>query len=80
MTTKVVGASVNVTTGNNVNSARVVRAFASAATLVTVTTSADVTIGSFIMPANAVEFIEKNPTDKLVANVALQCTPAAYTG
>lgn len=75
---KVVGASVNVTTGDNVGSARLIRAYASAVTLVTVTTSADVTIGSFIMPAGSIEWIEKNPTDKLVANVSLQCTPGAY--
>lgn len=78
MSIKVIGASVNVTTGNTVNSAKLVRAYASANTLVTVTTSADATIGSFIMPGGSVEYIEKNPTDKLVANVSLQCTPGAY--
>lgn len=80
MAVKVIGSSVAVTTANNVNNARIVRAYASANTLVTVSTSADVTIGTFVMPGNTVEVIAKANTDKITANVSLQCTPIANIG
>jgi len=74
---KVLGSAVSVTTANTVNDAGIVRAYASANTLVTITTSADVTIGTFIMPGGSVSFIRKTRSDKITANVALSCTSVA---
>lgn len=75
---KVLAPLVSVTTGNNVGSARLVRAYASANTLVTVTDAADVTIGTFVMPGGSVEVIYKGADEKIVANVALSCSAIGY--
>ena len=55
--------------GSNVSSATLVRAVNSGTTvrLVTVEESGGTDIGTFSMPGGTVEYIEKNPTDKIFA-------------
>lgn len=68
-----------VTTANTVYDATLVRAYASANTLVTITDADSAVVGTFVMPGGTVDFIEKSPTDTITANVALSCTRVGYT-
>ena len=56
-------------TGSNVSSATCVRAVNSGTTarLVTVEVAGGTDIGTFSMPGGTVEYIEKDPTDKIFA-------------
>ena len=80
MITKIAGANVTDinSTASDVNAARLVRAYATAITVITQTTSAGGAIGNITVPANTVTFIAKASTDKLSSDVAVICTPAAY--
>lgn len=74
---KLVGAQVSVTTANTVSNAVLVRAYATATTLVTITAANSTVLGTMTMPAG-VETLVKNTTDTITANVALLCTPLAW--
>lgn len=78
MILKLKGEQLNFSTANTVNDSVLVRLHASASTLITITDSEDDVVGSFTMPANTVDFIEKSASDTITANVAIDATPVSY--
>ena len=70
--------NINLTTANTVNNARLVYVFASAASLITVTSNTNVVKGSIVVPPNNFLLIEKDQTDTLTANLAVSATSVAY--
>ena len=71
---------IAVTTANNVYSTPLVYVAATAAATITVASNTGTQIGSFVIPSGQYIFVQKNPTDTIAANVAVQATPAAYRG
>ena len=71
---------IAVTTANSVYGSVVVYVAATAAAQVNVASNTGTQLGSFVIPANQYIFVQKNPTDTISANVAVQATPAAYRG
>jgi hypothetical protein len=69
-------------TPNNINSAALVYIGATAAATITVASNAAVNVYSFTIPANQYVFIEKLPTDTLIANTnsVAYATKTAYRG
>jgi len=70
--------NITLTTANTVNNARLVYVFASAASLITVTSNTNVVKGSIVVPPNNFVLIEKEQTDTLTANLAVSATSVAY--
>jgi hypothetical protein len=75
---KLVGQQISVTTANTVSNANIVRAYAAANTLVTITAANTTVLGTMTMPGGMVEIIAKNFDDTITANAALLCTPLAW--
>lgn len=71
---------IALTTANDVYGSTVVYVAATAAAQVNVASNTGTQIGSFVIPANQYIFVQKNPTDTISANVAVQATRAAYRG
>jgi hypothetical protein len=69
---------IAVTTANTCANTMLVRIHAASATVVTINTSTGSYVGSFSMPANSVEIVEKAPTDTITCSVSANCTPVAY--
>lgn len=69
---------IAVTTANACANSTLVRIHASTATVVTINTSTGNYVGSFSMPANTVEVLEKAPTDTITCSSSANCTPVAY--
>jgi hypothetical protein len=69
---------IAVTTANACANSTLVRVHASTATTITVQTSTGDYIGSFSMPANSVEIVEKSATDTIASSASANCTPVAY--
>lgn len=70
---------ISVTTDDDINNARLVRIFASSLSVVTVTDpTANTVIGSFTMPANSVEYLEKDRTHTISSTAAIKCAPVSY--
>jgi hypothetical protein len=78
MIIKPLGQIIAVTSANSVANTSLVRIHASSATTVTVANSTGTTLGSFSMPANSVEVVEKAPLDTIACSAAANCTPVAY--
>lgn len=76
---KPTAAVLALTTANTVSNSPIVYVASTVAATITVANSSG-TIGSFMIPANQYVFVQKNPTDTIAANVAVQVTPAAYKG
>jgi len=79
MGTKVLGTETNVTTATTLDSATVVRIYASATSVITIADDQAQTIGTMTMPTGRVEIIEKSATDTIAASVAVLCSKIAYT-
>jgi hypothetical protein len=77
MIIKPLGEIVVVTTANSVANSNLVRIHSTSATTVTVANST-ATTGSFSMPANTVEIVEKGATDTIACSAAANCTPVAF--
>jgi len=75
---KVKGTATDVTTANTVSNSKLVRIYATAETTITVADDTPTTLGTFVMPAGSVEYVEKNPTDTIAADVSVSCTPVSY--
>lgn len=76
---KVKGPAVDVTTANTVNNAVLVRIYSqNGATITIIDPVASTTLGSFIMPTDGVEYVEKKPTDTITADVLVSATPVSY--
>lgn len=75
---KLKGSETGVTTATDLNSAQLIRVYAAADALVTITDSDDNTIGSFTIPSGRVEYVEKKPSDQISANTEILCTSIAY--
>jgi hypothetical protein len=76
---KPLDAETNVTTDDDVNNAKLVRIFSSSLSVVTVTDpEANTVIGSFTMPANSIEYLEKEKHHTISATAALKCVPVSY--
>jgi hypothetical protein len=67
-----------VTSANAVANSNLVRIHASSATTITINTSAGGFVGTFSMPANSVEIVEKAATDTITSSASANCTPVAY--
>ena len=71
---------IALTTQNTVYGSVVVYIAATAAAQINVFSNSTTQYASFVVPANQYIFVQKNPTDLISANVAVQATPAAYRG
>lgn len=71
---------IALTTQNTVYNSVVVYVAATTAAQVNLFSNATTQYASFVIPANQYIFVQKNPTDLISANVAVQATPAAYRG
>lgn len=71
---------IALTTQNTVYNSVVVYVAATSAAQVNLFSNASTQYASFVIPANQYIFVQKNPTDLISANVAVQATPAAYRG
>jgi NAD kinase len=69
---------IAVTSANACANSTLVRIHTSAATVVTINTSTGNYVGSFSMPADTVEIVEKSPTDTITCSASANCTPVAY--
>jgi hypothetical protein len=76
---KIKGATVAVTTANNVNTATLLRIYAADIATITQATAEAVAIGTFTMPAGSVSWLEKDATDTVASTASVSCTPVAYT-
>lgn len=74
------GNSIALTAQNTVSNCVLVYVAATAAAQVNVFSNSTTQYASFVVPANQYIFVQKNPTDLISANVAVQATPAAYRG
>ena len=77
---KASGNVIAVTTQNTVSNSAIVYVAATAAAQVNLYSNATTQYASFISPANQYIFVQKNPTDLISSNVAIQVTPSAYRG
>jgi hypothetical protein len=77
MIIKPLAVEVSVTAPSTVGNSRLVRAYAAAVSVVTIT-SEDGVVGSFTVPAASVTVIEKEPLNTISATTALLCTPVSY--
>lgn len=71
---------IALTTQNTVYGSVVVYIAATAAAQINLFSSPSTQYASFVIPANQYIFVQKNPSDLISANVAVQATPAAYRG
>ena len=69
---------ISVSSDNSVANSTLVRIHTTSATTVTIKTSTGDFIGTFSMPANSVEIVEKAALDTIGCSVAANCTPIAY--
>lgn len=78
MIIKPVGQIVAVTSANSVANSTLVRIHTTTATTVTIADTEANVIGSFSMPANYVDIVEKAATDTIACSASANCTPVAY--
>lgn len=71
---------ISLTTANAMYGSVIVYIAATSAATINVASNTGTQIGSFVIPANQYIFVQKNPTDTISANVAVQATPASYRG
>ena len=76
MIVKAKAAEINLSTANTVDSASCVRVYNDTAGDILITNT--VTSGSFTLPAGAITFIDKAPTDTLTAGSAVKAVSVAY--
>ena len=76
MIVKAKAAEINLSTANTVDSASCVRIYNDTAGDILITNT--VTSGSFTLPAGAITFVDKAPTDTLTAGSALKAVSVAY--
>ena len=69
---------IAVTTQNTVNDSTLVRIHTGSAITVAIKNAANTHIGTFIIPANSVEIVEKAATDTITCSAVANCTPVAY--
>lgn len=77
MIVKPLALEASITTANTVSDARLIRAYAAAASVVTIANT-EGAVGSFTMPAGSVTFIEKEPLNTVSGTTAILCTPVSY--
>ena len=76
MIVKAKAAEINLSTANTVDSASCVRIYNDTAGDILITNTT--TSGSFTLPAGAITFIDKAPTDTLTAGSAIKAVSVAY--
>jgi hypothetical protein len=69
---------IAVTTDNSVANSTLIRIHTTSATTITVKTSTGNFVGTFSMPANSVEIVEKAALDTIASSESANCTPIAY--
>ncbi len=69
---------IAVTTDNSVANSTLIRIHTASATTITVKTSTGNFVGTFSMPANSVEIVEKAALDTIASSASANCTPIAY--
>jgi len=75
---KLLGSQISVTTANTVGGYGLIRAYAAANTLVTITAANSTVLGTMTIAGGISEILIKSPTDTITANAALLCTPIAW--
>lgn len=78
MIIKPIGEEASVTAAADLNGAKLIRAYAAAASKITIKDSDEAIKGSFTVPAGSVTIIEKSPTDTIEGTTALLCAPVSY--
>jgi len=79
MIIKPINTEITVSTANTVYDSALVRVYASANTVVTVEdVGANTVIGTFTMPENTVEIVEKIKTHSISGDNNILCTPVSY--
>ena len=76
MIVKAKAAELSLSTANNVDSASCVRIYNDTAGDVLITNT--ITSGSFTLPAGAITFVDKAPTDTLTAGSAVKAVSVAF--
>jgi len=79
----IIKASANafsITTANSVNNTSIVFVSTTAAAQINLYSNSTTQYASFVLPANQYIFVQKNPTDLISANTAVNVTPSAYRG
>lgn len=76
--TKVLDSEISVSTANTVYDSKLVRVYATANSILTITDSEANTVGTLTIPAGRVEFVEKATTDTIASNNAVLCVPVSY--
>jgi len=79
----IIKASANafsVTTANSVNNTTILFVSTTAAAQINLYSNSTTQYASFVLPANQYIFVQKNPTDLISANTAVNVTPSAYRG
>lgn len=70
---------ISVTTDDDINESKLVRIFASTLSVITVTDpTANTVVGSFTMPANSVEYLEKEKAHTISSTATVKCAPVSY--
>lgn len=77
---KASGNVFSVTTANSVNNTAIVYVSTAAAAQINIYSNSTTQYASFVLPANQYIFLQKNPTDLISANIAVNITPSAYRG
>lgn len=77
---KASGNVFSVTTQNTVNNTAIVYVSTAAAAQINIYSNSTTQYASFVLPANQYIFLQKNPTDLISANIAVNITPSAYRG
>jgi len=75
---KVKAEEISFTTANTVYDSNLVRVYAAADSVVTVTTSGDAVVGSITIAGGSSELLEKDFTDTLTATSTISAVPVAY--
>jgi uncharacterized protein YraI len=79
----IIKASANifsVTTANSVNNTSILFVSTTAAAQINLYSNSTTQYASFVLPASQYIFVQKNPTDLISSNVAINVTPSAYRG
>lgn len=77
MIIKPIDTEISVTTANTVYNSKLVRVYATANTIVTIT-DGEGTNNSFTVPSGSVTIVEKGVSDTLSGSAAILCTPISY--
>lgn len=77
MILKALNTELSFTSANTVYDAKLVRIYAAANSVITVTSATNPT-ATFTMPQGTIEILEKLSTDTIAGSTTIKCTPVSY--